>query len=105
MSEPPSGPAPYRVSYSERVRADLVNLAARARASGLGAPFLAAVEEIDQRLRIYPQFGEPLGDLDFPPAQVWIGVVPPLVVRYLLDEQRRLVMVANPFLPLPNAGF
>ena len=98
-------PVPYRVAYSGRVRAELSRLGARAKATGLAAPFIAAVKEIDHRLRIYPQFGQPLCDLKLEPAQLWIGVVPPLVVRYSLDEERRLVMVAFPFLPLPRSGF
>jgi hypothetical protein len=104
VSEASSGPAPYRVTYSERVRRDLLNLAARARERGLGVQFVAAVKEIDHRLQIYPQFGQPLCDLTLEPARIWIGVVPPLVVQYALDEERRLVMVATPFLPLPNSG-
>jgi hypothetical protein len=105
VSEPYNGLTPYRVVYSERVRTDLLRLAARARARGLGPSFLTALKEIDQRLRIYPQFGQPLCDLNLEPVQIWIGVVPPLVVRYSLDEQRRLVIVATPFLTLPNSGF
>lgn len=103
MSEPFSQPTPYRVSYSERVRQELLRLAGQARDQGFGPEFIAAVKELDRRLRIYPQFGQPLCDLKLEPAQIWIGVVPPLVVRYVLDEERRLVMVvALPFL-LPRA--
>lgn len=109
MTEPPSSPAmpapvPYRVSYSGRVRDELKDLIARAKARGLAKQVLAAVKGIDERLRIYPQFGQPLRDLKLEPAQVWIGVVEPLVVHYVLDEARRVVMVAVPFLPLPGSG-
>lgn len=72
---------------------------------GFGPQFLSAVKEIDQRLRLYPQFGQPLCDLKLEPAQIWIGVVPPLVVRYVLDTDRRLVMVTTPILALPQSGF
>ena len=88
---------PYEVSYSGRVREAIVPLVTHARASGRDREVLAALREIDRRLRIYPQFGQPLRDLSVPPAQLWIGVVPPLVVRYVLDESRRLVMVVRPF--------
>ena len=52
------------------------------------------------RLRIYPQFGQPLQDLFAHPAQSWIGVVPPLVVKYIVDESRRQVIVSYPIKPL-----
>jgi len=70
----------------------------------MGAEVLAAIKEIDRRLRIYPQFGQPLSDLLLEPAQLWIGVVSPLVVHYYLDEKRRLVMVVDPIRPLSNSG-
>ena len=104
MSEPSSGPAPYQVAYSGWVKDELRALGARATARGLGSQFLAALKEIDQRLKVYPQFGEPLRDLELEPAQLWIGVIAPLVVQYVLDEERRLVMVSVPILPLPRSG-
>jgi hypothetical protein len=103
MSEP-AGTPPYRVAYSGRVRDGLKTLGARAKERGLGKEFLAAVRQLDERLRVYPQFGQPLYNLRLEPAQVWVGVVPPLVVQYSLDEERRLVMVASPIEPLPRSG-
>jgi hypothetical protein len=97
-------PVPYPVSYSGRVRDALKALVARARSLGLDQQVLAAVREIDRRLQIYPQFGQPLRDLSVEPAQLWIGVVSPLVVQYVLDEQRRQVMVVLPMTPLPDSG-
>ena len=97
-------PVPYQVSYSGRVRDALRDLVTRARALGLDQQVLAAVREIDHRLQVYPQFGQPLRDLSVEPAQLWIGVVPPLVVQYVLDEQRRQVMVVLPMAPLPDSG-
>jgi hypothetical protein len=64
----------------------------------------AAVRVIHERLRIYPQFGEPILDLKLEPARAWVATVPPLVVRYFLDEERRLVIVVAPFAPLPGSG-
>ncbi len=104
MSEPSSGPAPYRVAYSGLVRNELQKLIAKARSRGLARQVLAAVKEIDDRLRVYPQFGQPLRDLKLQPAQLWLGCVPPLVVQYSLDDERRVVMVVVPILPLPNSG-
>jgi hypothetical protein len=105
VSEPSSSPPLYHVSYSEVVRQEIRRLARQAREHGVGPQFVAALKEIDRRLHLYPQFGQPLRDLELEPAQTWIGVVPPLVVRYVLDEERRLVMVAAlPFLLLPKTG-
>ena len=35
---------------------------------------------------------------------IWLGVVAPLVVHYVLDEERRLMAVLRPPLPLPRSG-
>ena len=99
-----SSPPPYRVSYSERVRNALRDLAERAKARGRVRPFLEALREIDRRLRIYPQFGQPIRDLSQEQSRIWIGVVPPLVVQYVVDDERRVVMVVVPLLPLPKSG-
>ena len=105
MSEASEGPVPYRVVYSERVRNSLRQLVARARAAGLATQILVAVREMDRRLRLFPQFGQPLMDLGLRGGQVWIGAVGPLVIRYALYEERKLVVVAAPILPLPGSGF
>jgi hypothetical protein len=76
----------------------------QARERGLGPRMLAAVKELDSRLHLYPQFGQPLRDLQLKPAQLWIGVVSPLAVRYVLDEERRLVMVVFTHLMLRRSG-
>ena len=102
MSEESDSPVPYHVSYSGSVRQRLVSLSEQAIEHGLGVTYLASLEEVDRRLRIYPQFGEPLADLKLIPAQLWIGTVWPLVLRYSLDDERRLVMVVAPFLLLPR---
>lgn len=69
-------------------------LAAAARRRGDGEAFLAALQEFDRRLRVYPQFGDPLVDLLVEVGQVRLGTVPPLAMRYGVIEERRLVMVA-----------
>jgi hypothetical protein len=104
MTEPPASPVPYRVAYSELARREVRNLIARAQSRGLGSEVIAAVREMDARLRIYPQFGDPLRDLELKPAQLWIGCVPPLVVRYWLDDQTRTVIVFSAIVPLPRSG-
>ncbi len=104
MSEPANGPLRYQVIYSDDVRSALKSLVARARDRGLASQVLDAIKEINRRLELYPQFGEPLLDLVAEPGQIRIGVVPPLVVRYALYEEQRLVWVANPLNLLPRSG-
>lgn len=94
----------YTVSYAQRVRDELVALVTRARALGLDHQILAAVREIDRRLRIFPQFGDPLRRLTIEPAELRIGIVPPVVVHDVLDEERRSVNVLLPFRTLRRAG-
>jgi hypothetical protein len=104
VTNPVDGPIPYRVIYSERVRDALRSLIASARQRGWGAQVIAAVKEMDRVLHIYPQIGQPLRDLQLEPARLWIAVFPPLVVKYFLDEEKRLVMVGVPIQLLPRSG-
>jgi hypothetical protein len=97
-------PVRYKVVYSERVRNELKQLIARAAARGLSQEVLHAIKEIDRLLHIYPQFGEPRRDLETEGESVWSGTVPPLVVEYVLDEERRLVFVVDPLDTLPRTG-
>lgn len=97
-------PVPYKVSYSLRVRDELRALIEKARAAGVGKSFLEAAKEIDARLRVYPQFGDPLIDLTRESGQIRIGTVGPLVVRFALFEDLRQVMVAVPIRALPKSG-
>jgi len=104
VSAPHDPPVPYRVIYSDRVRSQLQDLINRAGQVGLGRQVLDAVKLIDQRLRIYPQFGQTLCDLLTPGETLWVAAVWPLLARYVIDEERRLVFVVAPFKPLPNLG-
>ncbi len=94
----------YTVSYSQLVRDALTELLGRARAVGRGKEFFQAAQQIATRLQIYPQFGEPIMDLPHTKGQIWIGTIGPLVVRYAVYEDRRLVMGGSPLMPLPNTG-
>src|SRR3954453_7485570 len=105
MADPPGGFTPYDISYSGKVRDALVALIARATATGRDQPLRAALSDLDHRLRVYPQFGQPLLDSAIESAQEWLGVVPPLVVRYIIYEERRLVCVVKPITPLPRSGY
>jgi hypothetical protein len=63
-----------------------------------------AIRGIDTRLQWIPlDFGEPLRDLVHLGIKEHIGVLAPLVVRYGVDEVRRLVYVALPFDLLPRS--
>ena len=79
---------------SGRVFDKVRELAAAAAARGDGEAFLAALREFDHRLRVYPQFGDPLVDLWEEVGQIRIGIVPPLAMRYAVFEERRQVFVA-----------
>jgi hypothetical protein len=81
------------------VRERILELAAVARERGDGSAFLAALREFDRRLRMYPQFGDPLADLRQESGQLRIGIVPPLSMRYgVLEERRRVFVAALPVL-------
>ena len=104
MSEPSGKPVGYKVAYSERVRIELKDLLTRAVARGLGREALEAVKKLDARLHVYPQFGEPLRDLQTAGETLWTGTIPPLVVQYIIDEDKRVVFVVAPLKPLPESG-
>jgi hypothetical protein len=80
----PSEPINYQVSYSQYVLNDLRDLLMRARRVGRGQEFLAAARQIHERLRVFPQFGEPLMDLTHESGQIWHGIIGLLVVRYTI---------------------
>src|SRR5687768_11835911 len=98
-------PTLYRVTYSGRVRDELMKLAQKAKDAGLGSVVLSAVKQLDYRLRLYPQFGEPVRDLSMPGQSRWIGTVPTLFVEYIIDEVNRNVYVVIPLKPMPHSGF
>ncbi|HEX5270443.1 MAG TPA: hypothetical protein VFW33_08155 [Gemmataceae bacterium] len=69
------------------MRDRLKALLARADALTLRPAIAAAVREIDTRLRVYPQFGQPLRDLATPGQTRWVAAFGPLVVHYVIDER------------------
>jgi hypothetical protein len=75
-----------------------------ARERGDVQAFVAALKEFHRRFCLYPQFGEPLTDLKHESGQVWIGIVPPLAMRYGVYEERRQVMVAAHPVLLPKSS-
>ena len=102
MSEATGSLVPYRVVYSERVRAELKELLTRATEAGRGPEALDAVRQLHSRLRIYPEFGQPLRDLHTEGETLWVGSVGPLVAQYIIDRDRRLVFVVVPIKALPG---
>lgn len=88
---------PYSVSYTPHVLQAFAALVSGISDRELAAQVLEAAKVIDYRLRIYPQFGDPLRDLSIPNVTQWQGIVPPLIFKYLIDEDRRQVLVGEPF--------
>ena len=50
---------------------------------------IGAVVELDRRLRLYPQFGDPLTDLPTLGVTKYGACVPPLYVKYVIDDTRQ----------------
>jgi hypothetical protein len=103
--DPTIGPAPYRVVYSGLVRQELLALMGRATVAGHGPPALAALKELDHRLHIYPQFGEPLRDLHLAGQVAYAATLPPLFIEYIIDDPHRAVFVIVPLRAMPHCGF
>jgi hypothetical protein len=105
MSQPKRGAPPYRVVYSGLCRDSTRQLLARAAAKGLFMEVAQVVRDINTRLEWIPlDFGDPLRDFVHLGIQERIGVIPPLVVIYGVDETRRIIYVSLPFKLLPNSG-
>lgn len=105
MSQPSGGVAPYRVVYSGLCLREAEQLLLRARAQGRFAEIAEAFRDVHRRLGWIPlDFGEPLRDFVHLGIQVRLGVRPPLVVTFGVDEVRRLVHVTIPFKLLSRSG-
>src|SRR5262249_39414271 len=104
MSQP-NGVPPFRVVYSGLCRDAAKQLLTRAAAAGRFASVAQAMREVHTQLEWIPQdFGELLRDLLNLGLVEHIGAHAPLVVRYCVDEVRRIVYVTLPFKLLPNSG-
>lgn len=90
MAESEPSP-PYRVEYSGVVLQHFRLLAMQATARGDGPAFAAALKEFDRLLRLYPQFGDPLSDLQIGGGQLRLGIIRPLSLRYGVNEDLRIV--------------
>jgi hypothetical protein len=89
----PEPPSPYQIVYSSAVKQHLRELSEVAFARGDGPAFTAALKEFDRLLRLYPQFGDPQIDLTAEPGVIYLGIIPPLSMRYGVYENRLLVLV------------
>jgi hypothetical protein len=79
------------VVYSGAVQQRLRELSDEAIARGDGAAFLAALKAFRDRLVLYPQFGDPLADLEQGNGQLRLGIIRPLAMRYGVNEDLRIV--------------
>jgi hypothetical protein len=105
LSQPSRALPPYRVVYSELCREATRQLLARAVAKGRITEVARAVGDVERRLQWIPlDFGEPLKDFVHLGIKEYIGVLAPLVVKFSVDEDRRIVYVALPFGLLPRSG-
>jgi hypothetical protein len=105
MSQPSRGVPPFRVVYSDRFRESLRQLLAQAAAKGRFAELAQVVRDLHTRLEWIPlDFGEPFRDLLHLGLVEYIGVLPPVVLTYAVDQARRIVHVSVPFKLLPNSG-
>jgi hypothetical protein len=89
VSQPAESPEPYRVVYSGRVREGIKDLVHRADKLGIGEQARAAFRDLDFRLRIYPQFGEPFQDLLTPGETRWHAIHWQLHIEWVIDETSR----------------
>ena len=94
---------PYAVSYSRRVRESFTEMVLRISDPVLLNWIFDSAKKLERRLQVYPHFGQPLRDLSIQNTTVWYGIIDPLMVQYVIDEDRRQVMVGVPFRLLPWA--
>ncbi len=105
MSQPSQGVPPFHVAYSGRCREATRQLLARAHAKGRLAEIALVVQDIHTRLQWIPlDFGDPLRDFVNLGIQARIATIAPLVVKFGVDEARRIVYVNLPFDLLSRSG-
>jgi hypothetical protein len=97
---------PFRVVYSGRCREAAAKLLRRAKELNRYDEIAEAIRGIQKRLEWIPlDFGEPLHDYADLGIKELIGSVAPLVVKYGVDEARRIVYVVLPLSLLPKDRF
>ncbi len=105
MSEPSQSTPPYRIVWSELCREKTRELLLRAAEKGRLAEVAQALRDIHRRLEWIPlDYGDPLKDLVHMGLQERFAVLTPFVVKFFVDEVRRIVYVTTPLKLLPNSG-
>jgi hypothetical protein len=96
----------YPLGYSDAVKRHLRELSDAAFARGDGPAFTAALKEFDRRPRSFPQFGDPLSDLEVGGGQLRLGIIRPLSMRYGVNEDLRIVFCSTlpVLLPIEKPG-
>jgi hypothetical protein len=89
--------------YSDAVKQRLRELSDVAIARGNGPAFLRALTAFVDRLRVYPQFGDPIMDMALEEGQIRLGILRPLSMRYGVYEETRLVICGSLPILLPMA--
>ena len=98
-------PSPhYKIVCTGRVSDELRKLMERAVAVHRSGQVMAALLELQRLLSLYPQVGEPLKNLTIEGWTLWHHAFPPLVVKYVIDDNRREVLINAPILTFKNAG-
>src|SRR5438552_3876427 len=93
----------FQVILAGPARAELRDLHQRARSKGRGKELILAVKRITARLRSDPDhFGEARFRLQYLNLEVRVGTVPPVLVVYGINKERRIVFVRD-FLLLPGS--
>jgi hypothetical protein len=99
----PPGEAPWTISCSKVVLDALREVRRSAHQGGIEPQFLAALREINDRLRFDPHiFGEPYKELRAARLQLRLGVIGPLSVVFGVHEEQHVVFVRG-FVLLPPA--
>src|SRR5438105_1019413 len=91
-------PGSYQISISGMVAAEVAALGERAKQEGWFEAYKVALLEIDRRLRADPMgFGELVDDLAALKLIVHVRLVPPLVVRFAIHQEERVVFLMAVF--------
>jgi len=99
MNEAESGPpASYQVHASGQVRAAILALGKQAASLGIGSEFTRALDRIYERLATDPwSLGELIRPASIPGSALHVGSERPLTIRFLIDEERRIVFLLQLF--------
>jgi hypothetical protein len=105
VTQQSEGIPPYRIVWSGLSREAIKELLERATDKGRMTEIAQVLRAIIRRLEWIPlDYGDPLRDLVHLGLQERSAVLPPLVVKFFVDETRRIVYVTTPLKLLPNTG-